>query len=444
MLQGILANVFGQFGTALIQLIGVPVYLHFWGVGQYGEWLLLYTIPAYFGLADIGLGTVAANEICIRVAKQDTPGALAVFDTVFFMIVWACIVLSSLVFMACWGLPLFRWFQFEHLSEGQFFFAIGVFLAYAIVAMISGLLITIYRSEGAYARGQFISNLLRITEFAAIMLGVLAGQQMLFAALALLSTRLLGVLFIYQDLSRRYAWFRLRLGAFDRAMAKGLFRPALAFFAFPLGNVLLNQALLGLVAKSLGPAAVVTFSTLRTLANFIRQLVSTINQSAWPEFSALFAKKELGAANKLFQKIVQFSFWLISLAIVFLWLLTPFFLNFWTLGKVSVAQPFYGLLLVSVALTTLWNTSMVVPLSVNKHAAVSLYFVLGALVAFLWAGFWVSSWGLVAIATALLLVDLVMLPITFRQALLLLEGRFGSLLRGLLDFSFLRKLRHGS
>ncbi len=441
--QGILANVFGQFGTAFIQLVGVPVYLHYWGVEQYGEWLLLYTIPAYFGLADIGLGTVAANEICIRVAKQDISGALVVFNTVFHMVLWTCAFMTVLVLASCGWLPLFTWFQFEHLSESQFFLCVAVFLIYAIIAMVSGLFITIYRSEGAYARGQFISNLMRITEFLFIMFGIVAGQQLVFAACALLGTRLLGFLFIYGDLRRRYAWFRVQLRQFDKGMAHFLFRPALAFFTFPLGNILLNQGLLGLIAKSLGPAAVVTFSTLRTLANFIRQLVSTINQSAWPEFSALFAKKELALANKLFQRTIQFTIILVATAAIFLWIITPVFLDYWTLGKVNVEQPFYTLLLLSTTLTTLWNASMIIPLSVNKHATVSTYFVAGALLAFLLAFLFVGDWGLLAIVAALLLVDMIMLPLTFRQALLLLDADLGNLIKGLLDFSFFQKWCYG-
>ncbi len=38
--------------TAAIQLVSVPVFLHFWGPKLYGEWLVLSAIPVYLGFTD--------------------------------------------------------------------------------------------------------------------------------------------------------------------------------------------------------------------------------------------------------------------------------------------------------------------------------------------------------------------------------------------------------
>ena len=64
------ATGFGQGVNVLIQLAGVPLFLHFWGVERYGEWLILSTIPAYLWMSDFGFASVAANDMTMSVARE--------------------------------------------------------------------------------------------------------------------------------------------------------------------------------------------------------------------------------------------------------------------------------------------------------------------------------------------------------------------------------------
>ncbi|MEI8158789.1 MAG: hypothetical protein WCH60_18160 [Burkholderiales bacterium] len=62
LLRNLGANPYGQLITIAIQLVSVPLYLHYWGVALYGEWLILSAIPAYLALSDIGFVSVALRE----------------------------------------------------------------------------------------------------------------------------------------------------------------------------------------------------------------------------------------------------------------------------------------------------------------------------------------------------------------------------------------------
>jgi len=76
-LKGIFASGFGQAVTILIQLTGLPIFLHFWGVEKYGEWLILSAIPAYLAMSDFGFACVAANDMTMWVAKNQRDKALS-------------------------------------------------------------------------------------------------------------------------------------------------------------------------------------------------------------------------------------------------------------------------------------------------------------------------------------------------------------------------------
>jgi hypothetical protein len=54
LLAGVTANAFGQAVAVCIQLMGVPILLHYWGMQLYGEWLILTAITTYLAIADLG------------------------------------------------------------------------------------------------------------------------------------------------------------------------------------------------------------------------------------------------------------------------------------------------------------------------------------------------------------------------------------------------------
>src|SRR6201996_4064838 len=82
LIAGFGANTFSRLSTTLTQIFSVPIFLSHWGVHLYGEWILLNTIPSYLGLSDVGFGSVAGNEMTMRVAAQDLPQGLVVFQSV--------------------------------------------------------------------------------------------------------------------------------------------------------------------------------------------------------------------------------------------------------------------------------------------------------------------------------------------------------------------------
>jgi len=62
-IAGMGANSFGMAITIGIQLISLPLFLHYWNTSTYGVWLMLSAIPAYLSMADVGMVTAAGNRM---------------------------------------------------------------------------------------------------------------------------------------------------------------------------------------------------------------------------------------------------------------------------------------------------------------------------------------------------------------------------------------------
>ena len=99
------ATSLGPIVTAIIQLVGVPVFLHFWGPKLYGEWLVLSAIPIYLGFTDFGFGGVAANEMTMLVARGEKSAALEVFQSTWVLTTAVSVSFGLCVALGVMGTP---------------------------------------------------------------------------------------------------------------------------------------------------------------------------------------------------------------------------------------------------------------------------------------------------------------------------------------------------
>ena len=52
-------------------LLLLPLYLHFWSVAVYGEWMALYSVVNYLNNLDFGVTTAAINAATMAYARKD-------------------------------------------------------------------------------------------------------------------------------------------------------------------------------------------------------------------------------------------------------------------------------------------------------------------------------------------------------------------------------------
>ena len=80
-IAGMGANSFGMAISIGIQLVSLPLFLHYWNTSTYGVWLMLSAIPAYLSMADVGMVTAAGNKMTMAMGKEDLTEANRVFQS---------------------------------------------------------------------------------------------------------------------------------------------------------------------------------------------------------------------------------------------------------------------------------------------------------------------------------------------------------------------------
>jgi O-antigen/teichoic acid export membrane protein len=193
--------------------------------------------------------------------------------------------------------------------------------------------------------------------------------------------------------------------------------PALGFIAFPLGYAITLQGFTIVIGAMLGPIAVVSFSTLRTLSRMILQVMTVIKHALWPELSRAFGEGNVALARMLHRQAWRATLALSLLGSVFLWILGPLLYGLWLHHAVSFDSTCFHVLLAVVVVNSLWEASAVIPMSFNGHFRIAVLYSTTAAASLGLAWMLIPTMGTVGAALALLAADGFMSLVVLRTAL---------------------------
>ena len=433
LLHNLGANAYGQGITILIQLVSVPLYLHFWGVKLYGEWLILSAIPAYLALSDIGFASVAANDMTMRVANGDRRGALEVYQSIWLFISGVSLLIGSVLALIVYSVPIAAQFSITHISEAQTRHLLLVLLMYVLVGLQGGVFNAAFRAAGRYAYGTTLSNTVRLAEWAVSIVGLLLGGGVMVIAVLTLTIRLFGLLLMWLILLKQERWLRLGTHAASMKQVRRLLKPAVAFMAFPLGLALSLQGMVLIIGMTLGATAVVVFSAYRTLTRLLVQVITMLNQALWPEISAAYGAKQMVLVRKLHRNGSTISLWISLAAIALLGVTGQWFVGVWTRHAFAQNDMLFALLLASTFLNVIWQTSWVVLMATNQHQKITLVFIVSAACGLMLGIIVIPLLGISGSGLVLIFVELPMLFIAINSALHLIDDNWLAYLKSIIS-----------
>lgn len=405
LIRGLSANGSGRLITAFIQLISVPLFLYVWGVELYGEWLLLSAIPAYFAISDLGFANVGGNEMVMSEASGDRRRTITIFQSVWAFVCMVCaLVFLVLVFLIFFQLHAF--FDFNIIKGSAFSAVIMLLTLSVLVSLQTGLLMQGYRAAEKYARGEWLQNLVKLLEFAALAAGLLIGCDAVALALIILGSQTMGFLMIRLDLKRSVPWLRYGFINVSIPLIRRLLKPSLMFMGFPFGHAIWQQGTLMVVASVLGPSAVVPFSAVRTITNVMQQGTGVINAAFWPELSRAIGKQDMALASELYRVVMKATFWSASIFGLVLAAAGTDIIALWTLNKVNGDLLFVCLMVGAVWFRCFWSASSVVLLASNAHSKTAGIYVASSFLAVISSFFTASEFGLFGVAIVLIAVEL--------------------------------------
>lgn len=416
----------------LFQLLSVPIFLKYWGVELYGEWIALNTLTAYFQMTDVGLNTATGNSFTFNYVRGQLDKCTILINNNIFFILIAFIVIL-LVVLGLGELGFFvRLFRFSLIGPSIVNGCLLLLFLQVMIGTFNNLLNTFYTATNHYARGIMIDNVIRFAEYAILIIGVSSGISILYVLLLGVIVKLLGLIYKFIDSSRYYK-LSLSIRYLRVAELKEIFLPAISFFSFPVANSLTFQGVTLLINFFLGSAAVVLFNTTRTLVNFCKSTIDILHKSVWPEISIIYGKQDLFKLRQIHYRTLAYSILLALSTTLILFFIGEYLYDIWTKGAVKFDLILFTLLLLALITNTIWSSSTVLLQATNNHKAFSLFYLLAAILVFIASFiFLVSIRDVKYIPISMIVVDFLLIWYVLRKVITITEDSISSFFSGVI------------
>jgi O-antigen/teichoic acid export membrane protein len=434
LLLGFISNWVSRLATTIVQLVQVPVFLHFWSVPLYGEWMIVTAVPSYLNVSSLGFGNVAGNEMTMMTARGDREGALRAFQSCWWLITAICSVCMLLFGIALYLFPISEYLKLHQMGPTDTKWIIFYLGCSVLLGQLETLLQSAYRCVGRYPYGSFIKSVLSLAAFGVMLIPVCLGGGARVTALVFALANALGTfalcLMVRRDIPWiRYGWSHARLAEVRRLAA-----PAFAFMAFPIGNAFNLQGTLLAVGYALGPTSVVVFGTARTVSRVALQMVQMVNSTFWPEMSSAFGANDIPLIRSLHRRACQMALLMAVAVIAAMTAFGPWFLHRWTGGHVPPSRPLLSVLLLVVVFYSLWATSSTLVAAINKHQKLAAWYLAGTSITVVLTYLLARRYGLYGAAASLLVSELVMNLYVLPESLRLSHDNFPAFFASLFEY----------
>jgi len=306
--------------SAAINLITVPLTVHYLGAERYGLWMAISSIMALMSFADLGLGNGLLNAISTANGKNNIKIAQTAVSSTFYMLLGISCLLF-LVFISIY--PFISW---QNVFNAQTELAIKesgpTMFVLVLTFLINMPLGIVQRIQDGYQEG-FKFQIWLIVGSIISLIGLLIciylklGLTWLvfsFSSGQLIATFLNGI-FLF---GKRRKELLPRLIYFDFKTSKYLFKTGIVFFLLVIFTLLGNSTDDIILAQTLGPASVAGFEIVKKLFLF-SMFTQFIIQPLWPAFGEAIESGDFDWAKKTLKKAIRLS--ILSSAIISLPLL---------------------------------------------------------------------------------------------------------------------------
>jgi len=377
-----------QISNIFIQLLTVPILLSFWGMENFGAWIVLSAVPSYLSLSDFGFGTASSNRMAMHLARAEHMQASTSFFASLSVTITSAIIICAGASALVWLISPEMYLKVGNIDTNATRWIILLLITSTIFNMVRTTFYSILFSDGRFSIGITLLTFCRTLEFLALILAAALGGKMETAAAA--------VAVIAAINTTLYGWFAVSSAHWlARPTAQRVYqeiislaRPSFAFLLFPISNAINLQGVVTLLSLSGSGPAVVGFTTVRTLSRLAVMPLRSIMDSLRPEISRLFGLSNYQDLQKLHFALATASLWGGACIALGLLAVGPTMIHFWTKGHVAADLLVMALLTLTAMVQAIAYPNYMLLYGSNRHQlmaaaylAINLLMILGLAIA---------------------------------------------------------------
>jgi hypothetical protein len=152
----------GHIIIIVANLLLVPLYLKYWPVAVYGEWLALSSLASYVALLDFGMTTTVANRLTRAYAQDDLELYARCQHSAMAFYLALALGGGLVLALAVWTLPLPVWLGLKETPPATACWVVWLLGLVVLFSMPAGLVGNVYRTMGNLAWSQWVNSSYRL------------------------------------------------------------------------------------------------------------------------------------------------------------------------------------------------------------------------------------------------------------------------------------------
>jgi O-antigen/teichoic acid export membrane protein len=297
-----------KISSAAINLIAVPLTVHYLGSERYGLWMAISSIMALMSFADLGLGNGLLNAISKAHGKNSIKDAQTAVSSTFYMLLSISGILL-LIFLIIY--PYIEWQNVFNVQSKLAIEESGPTMFVLVITFLINMpLGIVQRIHDGYQEGfkfQIFLIIGSIISFAGLLICIyletgLPWLVFAFSSGQLIATLINGIVLF----GKRRKVLLPRFSHFDFITGKYLFKAGLIFFLLGIFTLLGNASDDIILAHTIGPASIAGYEIVKKLFLF-SMFTQFIIQPLWPAFGEALETGDFDWARRTLRQAIKMS-----------------------------------------------------------------------------------------------------------------------------------------
>ena len=193
----------------LTQLFFIPLYLTYWDLNTYSEWILISTIPAILSISELGLTSYGSNLVVIQKNQNKINKANFSLQNIIFFTTLLLITVSCVLLILNYFFNFQKIFNITSMNQSDFFlillFVFLKFLIYSNSSFLSGL----FRINHKFHLAVYIKSFFNVTDIILIWLVLLYGGHILEVSIVSVFNYLVALVTSYILVKSEFKWLKI-------------------------------------------------------------------------------------------------------------------------------------------------------------------------------------------------------------------------------------------
>ncbi|PHR45595.1 MAG: hypothetical protein COA32_13135 [Fluviicola sp.] len=340
--KNVIVSVFTKIISIGISFLIVPITLNYIGKIEYGIWMTISSIIAWFAFFDIGLGNGLRNKLSEELARGNLEKARTYISSSIFILGVISLGLLILFIILSPFIPWNEVFNTQKVSSTVLYRSVGVVFFFFCVGFVVKILSSILQAMQRHAINDIMGLIAQIYSllFIYILVKTSSSDSGSLFYLCLIYGSNTALIFLIGN----FLFFRKSLSHLKPKFKYVNIRESLPLLKLG-GWFFINQIMYMIVAKSalivviqlFGPEEVTVYNLSLRYMSFISIFFMIALTPYLTAFTEAYVKGEYDWIKKTIKSL--FYIWLLGvLASIFLIIAQPYFFSVWTKGQVEVPK----------------------------------------------------------------------------------------------------------